>query len=188
MVVGFYLPGWPPGFVGTAVDVEMMLTPLSSCCVSAFDSVVAFLAIASLPVEFLLRQKLDVNGMAGILKLTCRFPIAFWMLCRIPLNCKSQKGINKGIFLKWQQGQTFWTNGSTFREIEFNLLVFIHCRFQSLRYTSFIVQKKSRLYSKWMMWTTFTFRSRWNESDKHRQDEHTHFHQFNLNDEIKKIE
>ncbi len=28
-------------------------------------------------VEFLVRQRFDTNGMAGILKLTCRFPITF---------------------------------------------------------------------------------------------------------------
>jgi hypothetical protein len=38
----------------------------------------------------LVRQRFDTNGTAGILKVTCRFPIAFWMFCIIPVEDKKQ--------------------------------------------------------------------------------------------------
>jgi hypothetical protein len=62
--------------MGPAVDWTPPLTPIcSSAVATGVDD--EFLAEDETSVAFLVRQRFDTNGTAGILKVTCRFPIAF---------------------------------------------------------------------------------------------------------------
>lgn len=70
--------------MGPAVDrTAPPLTPICSSAVAAGvdDEFLAAAAEAEdaeeTSVAFLVRQRFDTNGTAGILKVTCRFPIAF---------------------------------------------------------------------------------------------------------------